>query len=179
MTSILWQRLDGTGLDRATLRPDAEGFRLAGTALIAASAGSFDIRYSVLVDAEWQTRVAAAHLQGPDGERRLSLRVAEDGWWSMGDQVLQQLLGAVDVDFAFTPATATLPIKRLELGVGDSATVQVARVAFPERSIELVSQTYERTGATTYRLSVGDSTTDITVNGHGLVTEYPSLWQVV
>ena len=178
MTSILWQRLDGTGLDRATLVADAEGFRLAGTALVGEGTDNFDIRYSVLADAGWQTRVVAAHLQGPDGERRLSLRV-DGGRWTMGGDELSELSGAVDVDFAFTPATNTLPIKRLDLDVGDSAAIDVAVVAFPGRSIELATQTYERTGEFTYRYASGDFTTDLTVNDHGLITHYPGLWHAV
>ena len=179
MTSILWKRLAGPGHDRAVIGPDATGYRIAGTALLSAEGGSYDIRYSVLVDAEWNTRVVAAHLQGPDGDRRLSLAVDEDGNWTMGGDALEDLSGATDVDFAFTPATNTLAIRRLHLAVGGNAEVTVARVAFPERTVERVSQRYERTSDDSYRYSSGDFSADLTVNDDGFVTLYPGEWAAV
>lgn len=179
MSTIMWRRLHGPGLDRATIAPDAIGHRLAGTALFSHDGASYDIRYSVLTDPGWRTTVVAAHLQGPDGERRLALRVDEDGHWTMGDEHLTELAGALDVDFQFTPATNTLPIRRLGLEVGARAEVTVAHVAFPERSIELRRQTYERTGEDLYRFTSGEFSADITVDADGLVTSYPGLWKTV
>jgi hypothetical protein len=178
VTSILWQRVNGIGLDRATLAPDPEGFRIAGTALMAEGGDSYDIRYSVQTDLRWRTRVVAAFVQGPEGERRLSLRSDEAGRWTMGDQRLDDLAAAIDVDFAFTPATNTLPIKRLDLQPGESADVTVAHIAFPGRSISLRAQTYERIGDHTYRYTSGDFTVDLTVDD-GLITDYPGFWQAV
>jgi hypothetical protein len=179
MTAILWQRRDGIGLDRATIEADAAGHRIAGTALLEYGGNSYDIRYSVLVDAGWRTRVAAAHLQGPEGERRLSLRVDEAGRWKTGEQDLEELAGATDVDFGFTPATNTLPINRLALGIGEAADVAAGRVAFPERSIEVVTQRYERLNDTTYRYSSADFVADLIVDDNGLVTTYPGRWEAV
>ncbi|MDH3730907.1 MAG: putative glycolipid-binding domain-containing protein [Acidimicrobiia bacterium] len=179
MTSILWERLDTAGLDRATLAPDANGFRIAGTALFTHEGNSFDIRYSVLVDPDWNTRVVAAHLQGPDGERRLSLRVDESGRWTMGDEALEDAEGVNDVDFAFTPATNSLPLRRLKLAVGDEAELKVARIAFPERDIDVATQRYERLSDYTYRYIAADFEADLTVNDEGLVTNYPGKWRAI
>lgn len=179
MTSMLWERLDTPGHDRATIAPDAAGFRVAGTALFVHEGGSYDIRYSVLVDPEWNTRVVAAHLQGPDGERRLSLRVDDDGAWTMGEEALPELEGVRDVDLAFTPAANTLPIRRLGLEVGAAADIDVAYVAFPQRSVSRESQRYERTSTDVYRYSVGDTSLDLRVQDDGLVTDFPDHWRSV
>jgi hypothetical protein len=179
MSSILWERLDTPGHDRATIAPDATGFRVAGTALFVHEGGSYDIRYSVLVDSEWNTRVVAAHLQGPDGERRLSLRVDDGGAWTMGDEQLPKLEGVRDVDLAFTPAANTLAIRRLGLEVGDGADIDVAYVAFPERSVSRESQRYERISADVYRYSVGEGSLDLRVRDDGVVIDFPDHWRSV
>ncbi len=177
MSSILWERLDTPGHDRATIAPDATGHRIAGTALFAYQNGTYDIRYSVLVDPAWNTRVVAAHLQGPDGERRLSLRVDESSRWTMGEDALDDAAGAQDVDFGFTPATKTLPLRRLDLGVGEGAEIKVVRVSFPERDIEVATQRYERLSDETYRYSAGEFDAVLTVNDQGFVTDYPGRWR--
>lgn len=167
------------GFDRATLAEDVAGYRIAGTALFVDGGASFDIRYSVIVDSQWNTRVVAAHVQGPDGGRRLSLRADASGRWTMGEDTLPQLLGVRDVDLAFTPAANTLPIRRLGLEVGEAADIAVAHVAFPDRTVEREAQRYERIAAEAYRYSVGGSSLDLTVQPDGLVTGFPDHWRAI
>lgn len=179
MTSILWQRLDMPGLDRATVARDAAGYRIAGTAVFSHGGAAYDIRYSVIVDPGWSTRVVGAHVQGPAGERRLSLRADEDGCWKMGDDPLPELDGIRDVDLAFTPATNTLPIRRLGLEVGAGADIEAAYVAFPERTVQRESQRYERLATDLYRYSVSGSSVDLSVQSDGLVTDFPGHWTAI
>jgi len=90
--------------------------------------------------------------------------------------LIPELDGAIDVDFAFTPATNTLPLRRLGLTVGEHADIDVARVAFPERSIGVARQRYERLSENTYRYSSGDVAVTLTVSEEGLVVDYPGIW---
>jgi hypothetical protein len=178
-TSILWERLDMPGFDRATVAHDAAGYRIAGTALFSRGGASYDIRYSVIVDTQWNTRVVAAHVDGPDGERRLSLRADEDGRWTTGEEVLPDFDGVRDVDLAFTPATNTLPIRRLGLVVGEGADIDVAYVAFPDRRMGRETRRYERLADDVYRYSVGGRSLDLSVQGDGLVTGFPEHWRAI
>lgn len=175
MPSILWENLDQPGADRAAIEPDAQGMRLAGTALFSVAGGPYDVRYTIIVDPGWRTLLVGAHVQGPGRERRLSLRADGTGSWrALADDPLEDLDGALDVDLSFTPATNTLPIRRLGLEVGESAEIPVVLVTFPEEGIELVTQRYERTGEYTYRYN---DRYDLTVNEHGFVTDYPGGWR--
>ena len=70
----------------------------------------------------------------------------------MRDGVLvPELAGTLDVDLGFTPATNTLPIRRLALAVGESAPVRSAWLRFPELRLEPLEQTYTREGAQSFR----------------------------
>lgn len=176
MPSILWRRLDRTGMERATLESTPDGFRFAGTVLLVEPDGPIEIRYSVLTDTEWRTRTVGAHVQSVAGDRRLALNSDGSGTWSAGDDPVLELYGAVDVDLAWTPATSTLPIRRLNLALGESAEVSTVHIAFPAHEIERRTHRYERLAPLRYRYRSGDFETDLTVNEQGLVVAYPGHW---
>lgn len=179
MSNVLWQFLDGEGHDRCTLELDAEGHRLAGTALFSHNGVSYDIRYTIITDAQWHTRVVAAHVQGDGRERRLSLRADGAGAWWMSDSELPELAGCLDVDLAFTPATNTLPIRRLGLDVGGEAQIAVAYVGFPDNALLVARQGYTRIADDRYRYTFGDGKAELTVDDAGLVIEYPGYRKAV
>jgi hypothetical protein len=176
VTSILWRRVDRIGLERAILEPTPDGFRLAGTVLLAEADGPIEIRYSVLTDADWHTRSVGAHVQTATGDRRLALNSNRAGTWSAGDDPVLELYGAIDVDLAWTPATNTLAIRRLNLDVGESAEASTVDIAFPTHEIERRTHHYERLAPMRYRYRSGDFETDLTVNSQGLVVAYPGRW---
>ena len=171
----MWRGPGGSS-ERATLDQITDGWRLAGTTLLSLDDGPFEIRYSVILDAEWRPRTVGAHVQGPAGDRRMALTGGGEGGWTVTDQPILELFGATDVDLAWTPATNTLPIRRLGLDVGETGSIVAVRVAFPEHEIERVTQHYERTGPDTYRYRSGDFVGELVVDEHGLVVDYAGLW---
>ena len=86
--------------------------------------------------------------------------------------------GCHDVDLAVTPATNTLPVRRLELGIGKSEAIVASWVKFPELTVQPLSQRYTRLTKNTYHYesSTGFSA-DIVVDDLGLVTTYPGGWE--
>ena len=175
MTSILWRRIDRTSYERCTLDSIPTGHRLAGTVLLVEEAVPVEIRYTIVSDAEWNPITVGINVQGQD-DRTLALSGDGAGTWSVGDAPVLELFGATDVDLGFTPATNTLPIKRLGLDVGESADLTAIRIDFPQREIEKVPQTYERLAERRYRYRSGDYSADLTLNEHGLVIAYPAGW---
>jgi hypothetical protein len=85
----------------------------------------------------------------------------------------------VDVDLSFTPATNTLPIRRLGLEVGDEAEIHVAWLVWPELSVRPVLQRYARLAEDRYRYAQDDFEAELTVDEHGLVLEYEGLWRAI
>ena len=80
-----------------------------------------------------------------------SLAADGAGQWTRDAAPLPDLSGALDVDLGFTPATNTLPIRRLALAVGESAPVRSAWLRFPELRLEPLEQTYTREAEQTFR----------------------------
>ena len=72
-----------------------------------------------------------------------------------------------------------LPIRRLNLEVGQQAEVRSAWLRFPSFKLEPLSQVYTRLDEFTYRYSSneGEFVADLTVDEVGFVTDYPGLWE--
>jgi hypothetical protein len=80
----------------------------------------FVLEYAVSCDEAWNTRYVfvAEAVSG----RRLELLASGRGHWTDGEgDSLPELRGALDVDISATPFTNTLPIRRLDLRLGESA----------------------------------------------------------
>ncbi len=86
--------------------------------------------------------------------------------------------GCLDVDLSVTPATNTLPIRRLALAEGAAAAVTAAWVRFPALTVEPLPQRYTRLGGGRYRYESDTGfVTEIESDDLGLVTRYGGGWE--
>lgn len=83
-----------------------------------------------------------------------------------------------DIDLAFTPATNTLPIRRLRPAIGETIAITTVWLRYPGLVIEPAPQTYQRLDPNRYRFTSdgGAFTAVIEVDDDGLVTTYEGLW---
>jgi hypothetical protein len=177
LTAIAWKRVDAAGLERFEMRRDAEAWTLRGIILLVHEGVPFEARYEVRCDQAWVTRAVAVDLRGPEGERALRL-TAEDGRWSVNGVERDAVRGCVDVDLGWSPSTNTLPIRRLDLAVGDTRAMTAAWVRFPELTLEPLPQEYRRLAERRYRYASagGRFVAELEVDGQGLVTTYGQIW---
>jgi hypothetical protein len=115
-----------------------------------------------------------------------SLRPRGKGKWEeFGGREVDRLKGCTDVDLSVSPFTNTIPIRRLNLEVGESAEIDVAYFKLPGFQVNPVRQRYTLLEATpterTYRYESIDSgyTADLPVDEYGLVIDYPEAWRRV
>jgi len=178
ITNVAWRRLDVPGHDAATLSPWGEGWALEGAAVLVRSGAVCHVSYVVMLDSGWRTR--SADLKGWVGPKRIDLRieVGADGQWTVNDQVIEAVRGCVDIDFAFTPATNLLPIRRLALPVGGSQSVIAAWLRFPDFDLQPLDQGYLRSGELRYEYQSrgGSFRASLAVSPEGFVLDYPGLW---
>ena len=169
---VEWREVDLPGSHVCALRLEEGGYELAGAGTATEDGELIEVRFTVRCDEGWMTREAEVHV----GDRSVRLRVDDELAWWAGDEELSELRGLADVDINFTPATNTLPIRRLSLSVGESSPVTAAWVRFPGLEVLPLSQTYERTDESRYRYASGNFTADLEVDEHGLVLDYPGGW---
>jgi hypothetical protein len=174
----VWRRLDTPGHDAATLSASGDDWHLEGAAVLIDLGVACHLNYIVKLDRGWRTR--SADVNGWVGPRRVDARieVTAQGQWTVNDQVIEAVRGCIDIDFAFTPATNLLPIRRLALPVGGSSNVVAAWFRFPELDLQPLDQVYLRTGELSYEYQSrgGSFRASLSVSPEGFVIDYPGLW---
>ena len=176
---VVWKSLLIDGRDYCALWHTAEGWLLKGTvAGVLKDQRPMLASYEIHCDENWLShRVQVERTIGSD-VKTLSLSVESRGVWRSLEQELPTLHGCPDIDLAITPATNTLPIRRLDLGIGKSESVVAAWVKFPELTVQPLPQRYTRTARNTYRYESDTGfSAEIGVDDLGLVTTYPGGWE--
>lgn len=176
---MLWRRLDFPGHEIAKLEALDDGWKLFGTAVFAAQRDPSKLDYVVICDPTWHT--ISAKVKGVIGSREIDLTITVDTnrRWQLGGTECTSVEGSLDIDLGFSPSTNLLPIRRLQLGVGDEAEVSAAWLPFPSLDLEPLAQVYRRVAERTYRYESCDGrfTRILEVNDTGFVTSYPGLWE--
>ena len=176
--SILWRRLDQPGHESARLTHREAGWRMTGTAVFAHERLPCRLDYMVTCDAVWQT--LSGKVEGWVGEKAIKIEISVDPWrrWRLNGEERPEVRGCSDLDLNFSPSTNLLPIRRLELGVGQGAEVRAAWLRFPSFALEPLEQYYTRIDEMIYKYESagGRFVTELKVNEAGFVTEYPGLW---
>ena len=136
--------------------------------------------YVVICDSQWETR--SGRVAGWVGNGLVEVELKVDSarrWWLNGTEC-PAVEGCIDLDLNFSPSTNLLPIRRLDLAVGQEAKVQAAWLRFPSFTLEPLDQLYRRIDLETYvyESAGGEFVRRLRVNVAGLVTHYPAFWQV-
>ena len=188
----MWQRLDTPGMEtcdyiQSSRRADAHDANLLMANVMVALGGELlKYMYFVNCDAAWSTTIVNVYGEG----RERHLRVEEGRWLDEeyahdgtdpSLRELPELAGCVDVDLGISPSTNTLPIRRLNLAVGESRELTAAWVRFPELTVEPLAQRYTRLAERRYRYEsvVSGFTAELEVDDLGLVVTYEGIWQRV
>jgi uncharacterized protein len=98
--------------------------------------------------------------------------------WLVNGQERPDLQECRDVDIGVTPATNTLPIRRLELQVGESRKLVAAWLRFPELDVIPLKQRYTRIDEETYLYEsvMSGYKAELIVDEDGVVQTYGGEW---
>jgi uncharacterized protein len=179
-SQMRWRRLDVPGRENAYFEQTRSGWHLAGDVDIEEPGVSASVSYRIECDPGWRT--LSALVQGEAAAQPFRFQFAADGGrWTKDGRAVPELSGALDIDLGFTPATNTLPIRRLELAVGESAPVISAWLRFPELRIEALEQTYTRESERVYRyvaqVDGAPFVARLDTDEYGRVLCYEGLWE--
>ena len=180
---VMWAPWDGRGLEHLRLRIGEEGIEADGIVLGEEDGIAFRARYVIRCDPGWRTREVILDLL--DGRDPLHLRSDGKGNWSdVSGRSIPELEGCSDADLSATPFTNTLPIRRLDLGEGESSEIAAVYVDVPNMRVDASGQRYtclERNAGGLYRYEdqglLRGFTADLAVDAHGLVLDYPGIFR--
>ena len=176
--TVVWQRRDQPGTEYFVLSQVDEIIQLRGDVIVALNGLPVAVQYTIRCDGSWRTREVLVREQLGTEERTLHLTVL-DQQWLKGGQALDELRGCSDVDLGVTPSTNTLPIRRLNLSVGQAVDITAAWVRFPELTVEPSLQRYTRLSENSYRYESLSYQADLIVDELGVVQRYADVWERV
>jgi len=178
--SLLWRRLDRPGHESARVFLQEFSWHLTGTAVFVHEQQPCRLDYLIICNSEWQT--ISGKVAGWVGNETVEINLSIDSArrWRLNGIECPDVMGCLDLDLNFSPSTNLLPIRRLNLAVGEEAKVKAAWLRFPSFKLEPLEQIYRRIDLMTYRYESagGKFVTALEVNAAGFVTRYPNFWEV-
>jgi hypothetical protein len=153
------------------------GYELTGKTLIVHDEIRVEISYRVETASDWATTFATVEIPALAVSHEVT--VPKPGHWLVDGELRPDLDGCVDIDLGWTPATNTLPIRRLQLENGDRATIRAAWLKWSELQFMAANQTYTRAGESSWQYASGDFSAELLVDDDGVVIRYgdPPIWQ--
>src|SRR6202140_2977954 len=119
MSEVVWESLYQRAIEHLSLR-EGDG-RVHAESVIGAE--QFGLRYSIDCDAQWNFQRAEIVC----GRMRLDIR--RDGRdWRVNGEPRDDLRDCTEIDIAATPFTNTLPIRRLQVPIGEERTIAVVYI---------------------------------------------------
>jgi len=173
-----WHTWNREGDEKLDLRWENEGWTATG------EVGKEAVTYVIRLSASWQVRqfLLFRDLEEPD----LWLGTEGGGrWGEMNGAHRPDIDSCIDIHLPCTPFSNTLPIRRLQLNVGDSAEVMSASIDVETLGVVRVSHRYRRLGARRFEHSIidpeatADVTTEFDIDEYGLVHDLPNRFRRV
>jgi hypothetical protein len=178
MHNVLWKRVDGSGHDACRFVQAADGWMIEGAAIFLQSGAPVRLFYRLFCDPMWSS--VRATVSGWIGDRSIDISIQRKraDRWSVDGRVDTAVAGSQDIDLGFTPASNTIPLRRLGLAPGEDVET-VALWLDPESwTVKPLPQTYRRvrSDAYDYTSPLHEYRATLEVDEFGAITEYPGLW---
>lgn len=176
---ILWRGIYLPGHEACRLLSKNGEHHLEGTAVLSHNHQPCRVEYLVVCDEKWNTLRARVSGWVGSATVEIEIEVNPDHRWRLNGIEHPGVAGCTDLDLNFSPSTNLLPIRRLNLRVGQQAEVKAAWLRFPGFELEPLDQIYRRVDESTYRYESGGGkfVADLKVDSVGFVTDYPGIWQ--
>ena len=181
VADVLWWCEALTSSEHCVLERTDDGWVFTGVATLVIADRPGHIAWRVQTDDRWRTRAVGARIVSGGEDRAMTIVSDGAGHWRADGDPVPALDGCTDVDLGWTPATNTLPIRRLDLAIADETTIPVAFLRFPELTLVRSDQTYSRLAADRWRYRSGPYDFELTTDPvTGIVMRYgQQLWRAV
>ncbi len=173
---IRWRPLAGQGIEHLTLSLTAQGLR-ADAVLVGEHDGRpYGASYAILLDDAFC--VLAFTITATNGSG-LSLARRAGRWLDVEGRHLPGFDECIDIDLTGTPFTNTLPIRRESWEIGQRRSFTMLFVPFDSFEPVVAEQAYTCLAPRLFRFETADGsfTADLPLDEHGLVLDYPHLFE--
>lgn len=174
---MMWRRLDNPGHEWARMSGLGSAPVLRGTAVFMEDQVAGRLDYKIRCNPGWET--LSAEILGWAGGKKVDLRIirSPDSAWLVDGRPVPGLEGCADLDLSFSPSTNLLPIRRLNLEIGQKAEVRAAWLKFPGMELQPLVQRFRRKSSRRYYYESDTGfSTELEVDPDGFVVNYPPFW---
>jgi hypothetical protein len=168
--AVVWVRQDEPGNDACRFANAEGGYLIDGSST---DAQGNVLPYRIRARGDGTTRRARI-----GAKSRIFVRRAPDNTWLLNGTPAPAVSGAEDIDLCFTPATLTLPIRRLKLCVGDEAEILAARLDLENERLRPLPLVFRRIADEEYEclnVETGE-TSHLLVDRHGIIRTHTGHW---
>ncbi|MGX0974398.1 hypothetical protein ACSSVY_000094 [Roseovarius sp. MBR-51] len=168
--AVVWVRQDRPGNDACRFADAEGGYLIDGSST---DADWNILRYRIRARGDGTTRRARI-----GSKSRIFVRRAPDDTWMLNGAPFPQVTGAKDIYLGFTPAALTLPIRRLNLGLGEDTEILVARLDLETERLTPLRLVFRRISNETYDCLNTETgmTAHLLVDKHNIVRSYSGHW---
>jgi len=177
-----WQHRDARqGFEVACFQPAGRGYSVSGSTTAVEDGQAWIVSYEIRLDQAWRTRSARVTGRSELGARRTRLDADGLGHWQVDGAAAAHLDGCLDVDLESSAMTNTLPVHRMDLGIGARAPAPAAYVRARDLSAGRLEQEYVRASDEgrqqryDYAAPVFDFAARLVYDEAGLVLDYPGI----
>lgn len=177
-TNIMWTGLDYDSKENCLVDTTENGTEINSVIVGSYGPKIFRVEYRIRTNPRWATLFVEVRSQHSNQVQYHRLESDGQGNWKSQGKPAPQLNGCMDIDISLTPLTNTLPINRLKLSPSTSQEIQVVYLDLLEQQMAPVRQKYTCLSKTSYQYEnvPNDFEAVITVDGLGLVVDYPELF---
>ncbi|WP_421905705.1 putative glycolipid-binding domain-containing protein [Mameliella sp.] len=168
--AVLWVRQDGPGNDVCRFAEAEGGFLIDGSST---DADWTALRYRIRARSDGTTRRVRI---GTRSRIFIQRNAADD--WLLNGAPAPEVAGAKDIHLGFTPAALTLPIRRLSLGIGEEAAVDLASLDLELARLTPLRLALRRVAKVRYATvdQASGATSNLTVDAQGIVRAVEGRW---
>jgi hypothetical protein len=140
-----------------------------------------NVNYQLEINNQWEVQKIKINLQSDSSFNITLLKNKNKQWTNEKGEIIPALNNCTDIDITLTPFTNTLPINRLNLGVGESKEIEVIYFDLTTHNFNPSKQRYTNLGNGTYKYEslASGFTANLKVDSDGFVLNYPGIWHRV
>lgn len=179
-TTIHWKGREYASRESCRITTGDEGLKVDSVIRGSYREKNYRIEYNILANSAWEVLTFSVTSQVNGGESLVALESDGKGSWKTREGLaLDQFNGCIDIDISLTPFTNTLPIRRLNLSIGEASEIRVLYLDLLNEETKPVSQKYIRISQAEYLYQniPNDFEALVTVDNDGLVVDYPGLFE--
>jgi uncharacterized protein len=178
MQTVLWGKIAGEGMEYCEV-DSSPVTALRGEVITRLYDRPISISYSIQCQADGSTESAQIICRDNGEIQDMHIRRTNQDEWFCNEQELSEFRGCKDIDLGITPSTNTLPIRRLDMAVGESKEITALSLRFPDLTYAPLTQRYTRVDSRTFLYESIESGYQATmkVDSGAIVITYQSEWR--